>query len=67
MEYPKLGKIRRNIYMGQEYLDLEAIMVNERKRSGRNISVSDLVRRACAEYVHTYWSQIAKETRKSET
>ena len=34
-------KKRRNVYMGQEYLDLEAIAVNERKRSGRDIRVSD--------------------------
>jgi hypothetical protein len=59
MEYPKLGKTRRNLYMGQEYLDLEAIAVNERKRTGRDISVSDLVRRACAEFADVYWSRIA--------
>ena len=61
MEYPKLGKTRRNIYMGQEYLDLEAITVNERKRTGRDISVSDLIRKACAAYADAYWSQIATQ------
>jgi hypothetical protein len=55
MEYPKLGKTRRNIYMGQEYLDLEAIVVQERMRTGRALSVSDLIRRACADYANAYW------------
>ena len=63
MEYPKLGKTRRNIYMGPEYLDLESIVVNERKRTGRDVSVSDLIRRACAEYADAYWSRIATESK----
>jgi hypothetical protein len=62
MEYPKLGKTRRNIYMGPEYLDLEAIAVNERKRSGRPIHVSDLVRRACSEFADAYWRRIATDS-----
>jgi hypothetical protein len=57
-------KKRRNIYMGQEYLDLEAIAVNERKRSGRDIRVSDLVRRACREFKENYWRDIVREDRK---
>ena len=61
MEYPKLGKTRRNVYMGAEYLDLEAIVVNERKRTGRDLSVSGLIRKACADYADAYWSRIAKE------
>jgi len=60
MQYPKLGKTRRNIYMGQEYLDLEAIAVQERKRTGRAISVSDLIRRACVEFADSYWRHAAK-------
>ena len=63
MEYPKLGKTRRNIYMGPEYLDLEAIVVNERKRTGRNLSVADLIRKACAEYADGYWSRLARESK----
>ena len=63
MEYPKLGKTRRNIYMGPEYLDLEAIVINERKRTGRALSVSDLIRKACAEYANAYWTRIATGTR----
>ena len=62
MEYPKAAKTRRNLYMGQEYLDLEAITVQERKRTGRNLSVSDLVRRACKEYVDSYWSRDARNS-----
>ena len=58
-------KKRRNIYMGQEYLDLEAIAVNERKRSGRDIRVSDLIRRACREYKENYWREIVRETDKT--
>ncbi|MCD6023276.1 MAG: hypothetical protein K0Q91_192 [Fibrobacteria bacterium] len=60
MEYPKLGKTRRNLYMGSEYLDLEAIAVNERKRTGRAVSVSDLIRKACVEYANAYWSRMTK-------
>lgn len=55
MEPPNLSKKRRNVYMGQEYFDLEAIAVNERKRSGRDISVSDLIRKACKSFVQDYW------------
>jgi hypothetical protein len=58
-------KKRRNVYMGQEYLDLEAIAVNERKRSGRDIRVSDLIRRACREYKENYWRDIVRETDKN--
>lgn len=58
-------KKRRNVYMGQEYLDLEAIAVNERKRSGRDIRVSDLIRRACREYKENYWRDIVRETDKT--
>lgn len=57
-------KKRRNVYMGQEYLDLEAIAVNERKRSGRDIRVSDLIRRACREYKENYWRDIVREVEK---
>jgi hypothetical protein len=66
MEYPKLGKTRRNIYMGQEYLDLEAIVVHERKRTGRDISVADLVRRACRDYADAYWSAVATKPASSD-
>ena len=52
---PKSSKKRRNIYMGQEYFDLEAIVVNERKRTGRNVSVADLIRRACKDFTAAYW------------
>jgi hypothetical protein len=55
-------KKRRNVYMGQEYLDLEAIAVNERKRTGRDIRVSDLIRRACREYKESYWRDIVRKT-----
>ena len=58
------SKKRRNIYMGQEYLDLEAIAVNERKRTGRDIRVSDLIRRACRDYKENYWTNIVRETDK---
>ena len=54
-------KKRRNIYMGQEYLDLEAIAVNERKRTGRDIRVSDLVRKACRDYKEAYWKKVVQE------
>ncbi|MDQ3000475.1 MAG: hypothetical protein M3Y08_04345 [Fibrobacterota bacterium] len=57
-------KKRRNVYMGQEYLDLEAIAVNERKRSGRDVRVSDLIRKACREYKENYWREIVRETDK---
>jgi hypothetical protein len=59
------SKKRRNVYMGQEYLDLEAIAVNERKRSGRDVRVSDLIRRACREYKENYWRDIVRETDKN--
>lgn len=54
-------KKRRNVYMGQEYLDLEAIAVNERKRSGRDVRVSDLIRKACREFKENYWRAILKD------
>ena len=59
------SKKRRNIYMGQEYLDLEAVAVNERKRTGRDVRVSDLVRRACREYKENYWRAIVRESDKN--
>lgn len=59
MEPRKPVKTRRNIYMGQEYLDLEAIAVQERKRTGREISVADLVRKACRDYADSYWRGVA--------
>jgi hypothetical protein len=55
----KSVKKRRNVYMGQEYLDLEAIAVQERKRTGKDITVSDLIRKACKEYASGYWRNIA--------
>ena len=58
-------KKRRNVYMGQEYLDLEAIAVNERKRSGRDVRVSDLIHKACREYKESYWRSIVREGDKS--
>jgi phage major head subunit gpT-like protein len=64
MNFPKTEKVRRNIYMGQEYLDLEAIVVQERKRTGRNVSVADLVRKACQDYSAKYWTAVA--TARSE-
>jgi hypothetical protein len=57
-------KKRRNVYMGQEYLDLEAIAVNERKRTGRDVRVSDLIRKACREYKDNYWRNIVREPDK---
>jgi hypothetical protein len=57
-------KKRRNVYMGQEYLDLEAIAVNERKRTGRDIRVSDLIRRACRDFKETYWREIVREDKR---
>ena len=59
-------KKRRNVYMGQEYLDLEAIAVNERKRTGRDIRVSDLIRRACRDYKETYWRDIVREVKDAD-
>ena len=64
MDYSRPQKTRRNIYMGQEYLDLEAIVVQERKRTGRDISVADLVRKACRAYVDAYWK---RETRGDDS
>lgn len=58
-------KKRRNVYMGQEYLDLEAIAVNERKRTGRDIRVSDLIRRACRDYKESYWRDIVREVKET--
>ena len=55
MELAKSNKKRRNVYMGQEYLDLEAIAMNERKRTGRDITVSDLIRKACKDFTREYW------------
>lgn len=55
MDSTKLSKKRRNVYMGQEYLDLEAIAINERKRTGHDISVSDLIRRSCKDFIQGYW------------
>jgi hypothetical protein len=51
-------KTRRNIYMGQEYLDMEAIVVQERKRTGKDLSVADLIRKACKAYVESYWKTV---------
>jgi hypothetical protein len=59
-------KKRRNVYMGQEYLDLEAIAVNERKRTGRDIRVSDLIRRACRDYKEAYWRDIVREVKETD-
>jgi hypothetical protein len=67
MEYPKLGKTRRNIYMGREYLDLEAIAVQERKRTGKDVRVSELVRRACEEFADGYWRRQATESSRHGT
>ena len=58
MKEPKSSKTRRNIYMGQEYLDLDAIAVNERKRTGHNVSVADLIRRACRDFTTGYWKNM---------
>jgi hypothetical protein len=58
------SKKRRNVYMGQEYLDLEAIAVNERKRTGRDVRVSDLIRKACREYKEVYWRNIVQNPEK---
>ncbi|HAO98681.1 MAG TPA: hypothetical protein DCQ83_01405 [Fibrobacteres bacterium] len=55
MDSEALSKKRRNVYMGQEYLDLEAIVVNERKRTGHGVTVSDLIRKACKDYIQAYW------------
>lgn len=55
----KSVKKRRNVYMGQEYLDLEAIAVQERKRTGKDITVSDLIRKACKDYASGYWRSVA--------
>jgi len=55
-------KKRRNVYMGQEYLDLEAIAVNERKRTGRDIRVSDLIRKACSQFKENYWRSIVRDS-----
>ena len=63
---PDSVKKRRNIYMGQEYLDMEAIAVNERKRSGRDVRVADLIRRACREFKENYWRNLVREEKKSE-
>lgn len=52
--------------MGQEYLDLEAIAVNERKRTGRDVRVSDLIRRACRDYKETYWRDIVREVKDGD-
>jgi hypothetical protein len=57
-------KKRRNIYMGQEYLDMEAIAVNERKRTGRDVTVADLIRRACREFRESYWRNSVREGKK---
>lgn len=56
-------KKRRNIYMGQEYLDMEAIAVNERRRTGRDISVADIIRLACRDYKDRYWKGLISEAR----
>lgn len=58
-------KKRRNIYMGQEYLDMEAIAVSERKRTGRDIRVADLIRKACREFKENYWRSLVREDKKS--
>jgi hypothetical protein len=57
-------KKRRNVYMGQEYLDMEAIAVNERKRTGRDVRVADLIRRACREFKEGYWRNLVREDQK---
>lgn len=57
-------KKRRNIYMGQEYLDMEAIAVSERKRTGRDIRVADLIRKACREFKESYWRNLVREDQK---
>ncbi len=57
MDASNSSKKRRNIYMGQEYLDLEAIAVNERKRTGHDVSVADLIRRACKDFTALYWKK----------
>lgn len=57
MDLLKSSKKRRNVYMGQEYLDLEAIAVNERKRTGHDVSVSDLIRKACKDFTQSYWKK----------
>ena len=57
MDPVKSLKKRRNVYMGQEYLDLEAIVVNERKRTGHDVSVSDLIRKACKDFTQSYWKK----------
>ena len=46
-----------NLIKGTEYenLDLEAIVVNERKRTGHGVTVSDLIRKACKDYIQAYW------------
>lgn len=60
----KSVKKRRNIYMGQEYLDMEAIAVNERKKTGRDVTVADLIRRACREFRDNYWRNSVHEGKK---
>lgn len=57
-------KKRRNIYMGQEYLDMEAIAVNERKKTGRDVTVADLIRRACRDFRDNYWRNSVREGKK---
>lgn len=66
MSVPESVKKRRNIYMGQEYLDMEAIAVNERKRSGRDVRVADLIRRACREFKENYWRNLVRDDKKGE-
>jgi hypothetical protein len=47
--------------MGQEYLDMEAIVVQERKRTGKDLSVADLIRKACRDYVDGYWKVVVNQ------
>jgi hypothetical protein len=43
---------------------MEAIAVNERKRSGRDIRVADLIRKACREYTDNYWKNVVRDDKK---
>ncbi len=53
---------RRNVYMGQEYFDMEAIAINERRRTGRDISIADIIRKACREFKEKYWQDTGVDT-----
>ncbi len=58
---------RRNIYMGQEYLDMEAIAVSERRRTGKAVSVADMIRLACRQYKDSYWREQLERDRTGNT